>query len=82
MKIVSLQLTKILAEKKSELKVPAVNNDIRFTNVEKDSLELLKSKAKNCPRFEYYIFDGAEHDFEGFEQNIINSVLKFLNIKI
>jgi hypothetical protein len=42
MKILSLQLTKILAERKSELNNPTVNNNIQFLNVEKDSVELLK----------------------------------------
>src|SRR3989344_7558795 len=53
MKIISLQLTKILAEKKSELKAPAINNDIRFTNVEKESLEILKDHSLIKLNFTY-----------------------------
>lgn len=37
-----MQLTKISAERKAEMKNPSVNTNVQFLNVEKDSLEMLK----------------------------------------
>ncbi len=54
MKIISLQLTKIHAERINELENPDVNNNVQFTNVEKDnSLEILKEHNISKVAFSY-----------------------------
>lgn len=54
MKIISLQLTKILAERINDLDNPDVNNNVQFTNVEKDSsLDILKEHNISKISFSY-----------------------------
>jgi pimeloyl-ACP methyl ester carboxylesterase len=53
-------------------------DDAIVTN-HKESMELLKKNAINCPNFEYKVFDNAEHSFDGFGNQITKEVLSFLH---
>jgi len=45
----------------------------------KESLDLLKKNAVNCPKFVNCIIEGAEHDYSGFEGDVTKSVIQFIN---
>jgi hypothetical protein len=64
MKIVSLQLTKILGERKAELKNPSVNNNVQFTDVKKDTLELLKDHNLLKVSFTYALSYSNQSDIK------------------
>lgn len=42
------------------------------------STEMLKKNALKSKKFHGVVFDGAEHDFEGFEKKIVKEVLGFI----
>lgn len=43
------------------------------------AMKKLESELKNCSRVETIVYDGAEHDFVGFEKNIVKDVIRFVN---
>jgi pimeloyl-ACP methyl ester carboxylesterase len=43
------------------------------------AMVILKSKLKNSPRVKTLVYEGAEHSFNGFEEQIVNDVLDFIN---
>lgn len=43
-----------------------------------DSMELLEEKAENAPEVRTHVMEGAEHDFKGFEKQIIDEVEKMV----
>lgn len=43
-----------------------------------DAMQQLESHLASCPRFEGVVLDGAEHDYEGFEEEIVEKVVGFL----
>ncbi len=53
MKIITLQFTKLLAERFSQLKDASITTQINFTNVEKDSLSILKENNLMKISFNY-----------------------------
>ena len=42
------------------------------------STEILKKESKNSKKFHGVVFDGAFHDFDGFEDKIVKEVLNFI----
>jgi len=61
---------------------------IAFTGTEDDgivpcmdpykAMELLKSELKNSPKVKTLVFEGADHDFAGFGQQIVEEVIMFI----
>lgn len=45
------------------------------------AMNLLESQLINSPRKKTIVYDGAEHDFNGFENRIVDDVLEFINAK-
>lgn len=45
----------------------------------KEAMMLLKSELKNSPRVKTIVYEGAEHSFNGYEEQIVNDVLDFLS---
>lgn len=43
-----------------------------------ESMDVLDENADNCPRFDGVVLEGAEHDFSGFEDEIIDNVLELV----
>ncbi|MFB6076747.1 MAG: alpha/beta hydrolase, partial [Candidatus Nanohaloarchaea archaeon] len=43
-----------------------------------EAMAMLEEHAENCPRFEGIVVDGAEHDYAGYEDEIIDHVLSFV----
>jgi pimeloyl-ACP methyl ester carboxylesterase len=43
------------------------------------AMEKLKSELKKAPRVETIVYDGAEHSFEGFEDEIVRDVVRFVS---
>ncbi|MDO8460537.1 MAG: DUF1749 domain-containing protein [Nanoarchaeota archaeon] len=43
-----------------------------------ESNNLIEKKAINCPKFTGQVIKGAQHDYEGFEKDVVNIVLAFL----
>ena len=64
------------------IKVPILaftgTKDDAIVTDHRESMELLKKNANNCPKFEYKVFDNAEHSFDGFGNKITKEVLSFL----
>lgn len=44
-----------------------------------DAMKMLRSNFTNSPRVETKIYEGAEHDFNGFEQKIVDDVINFID---
>lgn len=44
--------------------------------------KILQSKAVNCKDYTYYIIDGANHFYNGYELKIAEHILNFINEKI
>jgi len=42
------------------------------------AFEILKKEFKNSPRVETIIYDGASHDFAGFEERVAKDIIKFV----
>jgi pimeloyl-ACP methyl ester carboxylesterase len=45
----------------------------------KKAMSLLQSELKNSPRVKTVVYEGAEHSFNGFEEQIVNDVLDFVS---
>jgi len=45
----------------------------------KEAMKLLESELKNSPRVKTVVYEGAEHSFNGFEEQIVNDVLAFIS---
>lgn len=43
------------------------------------AMNLLESQLANSPRKKTIVYENAEHSFEGFEDNIVNDVIDFIN---
>jgi pimeloyl-ACP methyl ester carboxylesterase len=43
------------------------------------AMEKLKSELKNSPRVETIVYEGAEHNFNGFGDKIVKEVINFVN---
>src|SRR3989344_3711532 len=72
MKIVSLQLTKIYGERINELQNPEVNNNIQFTNLEKnDSLEIFKDHNIMKVNFSYSLIYSNNKDKDSKDAEIL-----------
>lgn len=44
-----------------------------------DAMEVLEKELKNSPKVKTIVYQDVEHGFEGFEQNIVEDVIKFIN---
>ena len=44
----------------------------------KEALEVIKSKAKNCPQFDTDVIEGAPHSYFGHEDEVANRILDWL----
>ncbi|MFB6216948.1 MAG: DUF1749 domain-containing protein, partial [Candidatus Aenigmatarchaeota archaeon] len=44
-----------------------------------DAMNMLEEHASNCPHFEGIVFEGAEHDYSGFEDEIVKMVISFIS---
>ena len=53
-------------------------NDDAFVTDKQKSLDRIKKEAVKCPKFVGKIFNGAEHEFIGFDKDIIDEVIKFI----
>jgi pimeloyl-ACP methyl ester carboxylesterase len=42
------------------------------------SNDIIRREATKCPRFTGKVFEGAKHNYSGFEQKIVNEVVSFL----
>ncbi len=42
------------------------------------SNQMIKDNSPNCPKFVGKVFEGAKHDYEGFEEQITKDVLDFI----
>lgn len=66
----------------SEIKVPILTilgtKDDGIVTDAYESTDMLKKHAKKSKEFNGVVFDGAQHDFKGFEKNIVKEVLKFI----
>jgi len=66
----------------SSIKVPMLSifgtkDDGIITDAYKSN-EMLKRHAINSKKFHGVVFEGAKHDFKGFESNIVKEVLEFI----
>ena len=46
----------------------------------KKALSILKKQLTSSPKVETKVYEGATHDFAGFEKEIVNEVIKFLEV--
>ena len=65
-----------------EIKIPMLSilgtkDDGIVTDAHK-STEMLRKQAKNTKKFHGVVCEGAQHNFEGFEKEIVKEVLKFI----
>ena len=44
-----------------------------------DAMEILDRELKQSPRKKLIVYDGANHNFEGFEEKIIDDTLQFIH---
>jgi len=44
----------------------------------KEAMEKLETELKNSPKVKTIVYDNAKHSFEGFETNIVEDVIKFI----
>ena len=45
------------------------------------AMDLLESQLLNSPRKKTIVYNGADHGFKGFEQSIVEDVLKFVEVR-
>ncbi len=45
-----------------------------------EAMKLLESKLISCPRVKTIVYEGADHDFKGFGNEIIGEVLNFISV--
>lgn len=78
--------------KKPELGFEVVNSIdipvIAFTGTKDDgiasvinpykAMDMLNQELKNCPKNKNIVFEGANHDFQGFGQKIVEEVINFI----
>lgn len=68
----------------NEIKVPVVamtgTNDDGIEPVmdPNQAMEKLHSELKNSPRIKTVVYEGAQHNFEGFDKEIVNDVVEFI----
>lgn len=43
-----------------------------------EAMKLLEKELKNSPKAKTIVYDGADHGFEGFEENIVEDVITFI----
>ena len=56
-------------------------DDIKISDLRKD-LELIKSKATNCPSFQIEFVAGANHNYENREKELSQTIAKWLESSI
>ena len=72
-------------EKVNAIDVPILSftgtNDDGITPVMNvhDAMEILDRELKQSPRKKLIVYDGANHNFEGFEEKIIDDTLQFIH---
>ena len=67
-------------KKFAEVKIPvfiAAGSEDLFRDVERD-LKMLKRALTNSPKVEVKVYKGAEHSFEGFEEELAGDIVRFL----
>lgn len=42
------------------------------------AMDILKSELENSPKVDTKVYDGCNHAFDGFEENIVNDVIEFV----
>lgn len=66
----------------NEIKVPMLSilgtKDDGIVTDAYESNEMLKKQANNSKKFHGVVFEDAQHDFDGFEKNIVKEVLNFI----
>lgn len=61
------------------LAITGTNDDGIYPVMEpKKAMILLKKELKNSPRVKTVLYKDAEHNFEGFEKDIVRDVLDFV----
>ncbi len=68
----------ILAKIKNSLILILGSEDDAVVGDVKECLEIVKSKAVSSNNVQLKIIEGAEHGFEGFEKELVSSVVSFL----
>ncbi|MCA1031347.1 alpha/beta fold hydrolase [Bacillus timonensis] len=67
----------------STIRIPifAFMGDVNEVNIHTPSedLALMKEKATSCPKFEYAVLEGANHNYEGYELGMAKRVLDWMN---
>lgn len=67
----------------SEIKIPTLtffgSNDGGSVSLSsKEALEIIKTKAINCPQFDTNIINGAPHSYFGHEDEVVNIIINWL----
>ena len=66
----------------SKIKLPTFaffgSNDDAAILPKTEALQVIKSKATNCPRFDTTIIEGAPHSYFGHEEDVADTVIKWL----
>ncbi|MBI3486251.1 alpha/beta fold hydrolase [Candidatus Daviesbacteria bacterium] len=65
------------------IKIPTLaffgtGDDICITKTPKEALEIIKSKAKNCPKFDIEVIKDAPHSYFNHEQEVTDLILNWL----
>lgn len=53
--------------------------DSFFTKTPEETLKIIKSKAKNCPKFDIKVIKNAPHSYFGYEQEVADLIKDWVN---